>query len=169
MPGLEDLLKNSGNNEPFLAKIYACQKSDIVTLPPMTTSPTTNAQKVTRTGTHTMVSGKVYNVIEIIPAKAEPKINVAGDEQMMSTSCEATFEVSGKSAAMMGWVDQHKNKEMIFILVDRNGHQEIWGDDVQGAYFTKIEINGGKDRAGKFTIKYQGAMPTVWAGTVPLT
>ncbi len=169
MPGLEDLLQNSGNNEPFLAKIYVCEKKDITTLPAMTTSPTTNAQKITRSGSFTMVSGKVFNVINIVPAKAEPKISVAGDEQMMATTSEATFDVSGKSAAMMGWVDQHKNKEMIFVLVDRNGHQEIYGDDIQGAYFTKIEINGGKDRAGKFTIKYQGAMPTVWAGTVPLT
>lgn len=168
MVGLEDLVQNSGNNEPFLAKIYVCKKKDISALPAKNTEPSNNAERVTRTGSFGMVGAAFFNVINIVPAKAEPKISVAGDEQMMATTSEATFDVSGKSAAMMGWVDAHKNEEMIFVLVDRNGHQEIYGDDIQGAYFTKIEISGGKDRAGKFTIKYQGAMPTVWAGTVPL-
>lgn len=169
MVGLEDLVQNSTANEPFLAPImYLVAKSDVTTLPALTTSPTTNADKVTRTGTFTMVSTKLFNAIHITPAKGETKIKMDGGEQMMGTESETTFEVAGVDAAKLGWFDQNKNKELIAVIPDRNGLQLIHGDNVQGCYITKVEASLGKDRGFKVTMSYKGGVPTVWAGVPPI-
>jgi hypothetical protein len=166
---LEDLLQNSGANEPFLApKMYLVEKADVTTLPIMTATPTTNAQKITRTGTFTMVASKVFNVFSIIPGKGDFKTTIDGGEQMNATKTEITVEVSGVDAAKLGWFKENKNKELIAVVPDRNGLQQIVGDDIQGCYITKVESSQGKDRGFKVTISYMGASPTVWAGTPPL-
>lgn len=167
---LEDLLKNEGSNEKSLAPtIYAIEKADISVWPTFTATPTTNAQRATRTGTFTLVATKKFEKIEIVPEEGDLKDKHSGGAQYLSSESELEFEVSGIDAAKIGWFKANKNKEIVVVCPDRNGLQVILGDEIQGCYITEVENSRGAKRGFKVKVRYAGKEPAVWAGVPPLT
>jgi hypothetical protein len=167
---LEDLLKNQGSNEKSLSPtLYAIEKADIATWPPFTASPTTNADRATRTGTFALVTAKKFEKVEIVPEAGDLKDKNTGGAQYLSSESELEVEVSGIDAAKIGWFKANKNKEMVMIVPDRNGLQVILGDEIQGCYITEVENSRGAKRGFTMKVRYAGKEPAVWAGVPPLT
>jgi hypothetical protein len=169
---LEDLLKNSGENEQNLApEFFGIEKADILTWAPYTVAPAVNADYVSRTGVFVNKTAKKWEKFQIIPGKdggSDIAGKLEGSPQNVGTSYELEFEVSGIDAAKIGWFKANKNKEMVFAVTDRNGLQRIIGDEIQGAYITSVESTVKGKRGFKVKIVYEGRDAAVYAGTVPL-
>ena len=173
---LEDLIHETNpDNAPGIAPvIYAIEKDDIATWPAMTATPTTNAQKSTRSGsTFTCKTGKKFEKIELTANTGELEIKTSGGPRQNSPMSTFKCKRAGLSAAAIGWLKQNKNKELVLVVPDRNGLQVILGDEVQGAFLTegssKTGVKSGDERGLDFNFTYEGFEPTVWAGTPPLT
>jgi hypothetical protein len=172
---LEDLLNSAlpTNHKGLNQVIYAIRKADITTFPALTTTPTTGAQKITRTGTFTLASGKFFKKITLTAGSGKliPKASGAGPRQMSNTT-ELEFKRAVVDAEAYGWLYENQNEELVFIVPNRNGVQVIMGDPEQGCYLSEGQIdNGGvaADEAG-LTVKFahDGPAPTIWAGAAPL-
>jgi hypothetical protein len=172
---LEDLLHSTktSNHKGLNQTIYAIKKSDITAFPALTTSPTTEAEKITRTGTFTLVATKFFKKIQITAGsgKLVPKAAGSGPRQMSNTT-ELEFKRAIVDAEAYGWLAANQNEELVFVVPNRNGVQVIMGDPEQGCYLSEGMIDQGgvaADEAG-LTVKFahDGPAPTIWAGTAPL-
>lgn len=173
---LEDLLNSSktSNHKGINQVIYAALKKDITAFPALMSSPTTEAEKITRTGgTWTMVASKVFKKITLTAGSGmlDSKTAGAGPRQL-SNITELEFKRAIVDAEAYGWLAANQNEELVFVLPNRNGVQVIMGDPEQGCYLSEGSIVNGKvagDEAG-LTCKFahDGPAPTIWAGTAPL-
>ena len=172
---LEDLLNSSAtsNHKGIQQTIYAIKKSDITSFPALTTTPTTGAQKITRTGTFTLAASKFFKRIQITAGSGMlvPKTAGAGPRQL-SNITELEFKRAVVDADAYGWLAENQNEVLVFVVPNRNGVQVIMGDPDQGCYMSEGTIDNGKvaaDENGltcKFT--HDGPAPTIWAGVPPL-
>jgi hypothetical protein len=172
---LEDLLNSAAadNHKGLVQTIFAIKKSDITTFPALTTSPTTEAQKITRTGTFTLVATKFFKKIQITAGSGKLVAKVAGaGPRQNSNVTELDLKRAVVDAEAFGWLRANQNEELVFVLPNRNGVQVIMGDPEQGCYLSEGSIDSGgnaADEAG-LTVKFahDGPAPSIWAGTAPL-
>lgn len=172
---LEDLLNSTktSNHKGINQVIYAIEKKNITAFPALTSSPTTEAEKVTRTSTWTLVATKFFKKITLTAGtgKLTPKTAGSGPRQQSNVT-DLEFKRAVVDAEAYGWLAANQNEELVFVIPNRNGVQVIMGDPEQGCYLSEGGIdNGGNaaDEAG-LTCKFahDGPAPTIWAGTPPL-
>lgn len=172
---LEDLIQETSvdNSPGTISTIFLAEKADIESFPAMTSSPTTNAQKSTRSGSFTMKASKTFNKVEITAGTGELEIKVSGSARQLAPVSTLKLKRAGLSASAIGWIKQNKNKELVIVVQDRNGLQTILGDEQEGSFLTdatpKTGAKAGDERGVEFTFTYSGFEPTVWAGTPPLS
>lgn len=172
---LEDLLNSSktSNHKGINQVIYAIEKENITTLPAFMTTPTTEAEKNTRTGTFTLVATKFFKKITITAGTGKLITKTAGSgPRQQSNVSELEFKRAVVDAEAYGWLVANQNKELVFVVPNRNGVQVILGDAEQGCYLSEGSIDNGAvaaDEAG-LTCKFahDGPVPSIWAGTPPL-
>lgn len=161
-----DILPEETINEGGLGEVISVlEKKDITTWPTWTASPTTDAQKATRTGSFTLASSKYFTKVNIVPDESDAEYTADGGAQMLSAKTVLKFKVSGVDAAKLGFFKQNKLKSMVFAYTDRSGVQYLIGDETQGAYITKVKASVGKNRGFEVEVTYTGKEPAVWTGT----
>lgn len=161
-----DILAEENINEGGLGEVISLlEKKDITTFAPWTTSPTTDAQRATRTGAFTLAASKFFTKVNIVPDESDVETNADGGPQMLSVKNVLKFKVSGADAAKFGWFKAHKLKSMVVAYTDRSGVQYLIGDETQGAYITKVKGSVGKNRGFEVEITYTGKEPAIWTGT----
>lgn len=161
-----DILNEETINEGSLGEVISVlEKKDITTWPTWTATPTTDAQRATRTGNFTLAASKYFTKVNIVVDDSDVETNADGGPQMLSVKNVLKFKVAGVDAAKLGFFKQNKLKPMVFAYTDRSGIQYLIGDEQQGAYITKVKASVGKNRGFEVEITYTGKEPAVWTGT----
>lgn len=172
----EDLLDsvNTLNDKGLGPVIYMALKKDITSLPAFTSSPTTEAQKNTRTGTFTMVASKTFKQIKCTPGTGEVVTKPVGSgPKQLAFESTIEFSRANLDAEILGFLNGVANEEVVIVAPDNSGFQVIMGDNNRGAFLSAdSEVKTGKaaadDRGAMIKFVYSGRIPSVWAGTPPL-
>jgi hypothetical protein len=173
---IESVLNTTGgNNDAGLKRtVYFALASDVLTWPTKEAAPTTYEDLVLATGAFAMKSTKRFWEFEADVRKNKITSESAGERGSKSAINKLEVVRSRISASVLGFLEQHKNDELVFIVEELNGELRVLGAEDLPATIESFTINGGADvsddRNVSFTAEAVGRLPMVYTGqTIPLT
>ncbi len=173
---MEDVLNTTGgNNDAGLKRtIYFALAADVETWPTLPGSPATYEDLVLHDGAFAMKTGKQFFSFEAQVRKSGLDTESAGERGSKSAVNRLEVMRSNISASVVGFLETHKNDEMVFIVEELNGDLRVIGDDDLPATIEDFKITGGKDvsdeRSVSFTAESVGRVARYYTGqAIPLT
>lgn len=168
---------NNGNNTPGVRQvIYYAPHKDVASWPTAPSGDIANLEAAaTLTGDIQMKSGKRMYPFYTTEDTCEVDLGLVGEADNRSNEPKVRFFHPGLHKKLLGFLNVTKNEDMVFIVVDNEGQQYIFGDEHRPATFSSNPDGAGtgKDGGGKrgisFEYKYRVKSLYVYEGSIPLT
>jgi hypothetical protein len=171
---------SGGDNDAGLKrKFYFALHKDVLTWPSLAATPTTYAEKTTYTTPFVMKSTKRFWEIDLTTNKDNGLDSESAGSVGSLSSINKLRGLSARiSPAIVGWIEEHKNDELVFIVEELDGQLKVVGDEGLPAMFESFMVQGGgkvgDDKQATFAItgpgriaKYYGTVAVPLA--IPLT
>ncbi len=177
---MENVLKESGQTEGAGLKrtVYFALAEDVLTWPTLEATPATYEEVMTHLAAFAMKTGKQFFSFEATVRKSSLESLSAGERGSLSAINRLMVMRSGVSATVAGFIQFHKNDEMVFICNDLDGVPRVLGTKDLPAQITEFKEGSGADvsdeKSISFTVESVGPLAK-WYGTkasplsVPLT
>jgi len=177
---MEDILKESAQSEGAGLKrtIYFGLAQDVDVWPTLASNPTTYEAIMTHTAAFEMKTGKKFFKLEATVRKNSLESLSAGERGSLSAINRLVVMRSGVSVDVAGFIQRHKNDEMVFICNDLDGIPRVLGTSDLPAQMIEFKEGSGTDvsdeKSISFTVESVGPIAK-WYGTkasplaVPLT
>lgn len=174
---IEDILKPQGggaNNDAGLRVIaYYALYHDIETFPKVPDTPANYAEKVTITDPFVMKSGKAFKQIQSTLETSGLDTSGVGERDGKSAENLLTLQHPGTPAAMVAWIEEHKNSDLILVIQHIDGAMRVIGSEGLPANIEEFNIPSGMKVADprhvRATIKSVGRIAPFITSPVPLT
>jgi len=144
---IENVLKGSGGNNGAGIKrtIYFGLSDDVLTWPALEASPTTYDELTTHTAAIAMKTGKQMFSFYATIRKSSLESLAAGERGSKTSINRLIIVRSEVDASVFGFLEQHKNDEMVFIVEDLNGNLQVMGTEDLPAMIEDYSVNSGAD------------------------
>jgi len=169
---LESLQNQSGgNNDAGLKRtFYIGLHNQVATWPTKAVAPATYAAVVTNDAAVAMTSGNQMYELELTVDKGSSLVTTSqGSKGSLSAKNDLKGVQAKVSASMAGWLEHHKNDELIGITSDLDGQLRFHGAEDLPLMMESFEIQGGgqvgEDRMVTFTLASVGRISSFY-GTV---
>lgn len=171
----QDVLNpTGGDNDAGLKRtVYFCLLSEIDTFPAVAASPTTYAQRVTISDDIEFVSGSCFRKLELTIRKSSLDNDAAGERHSKSSVNFAELYRARIDETMLGWLEEHKNDDMVFVIPQLDGKNRLLGSADLPATIENWEVRGGKDvsdpKGVMFRVESVGRIAPFYTGAISLT
>lgn len=144
---IEDVLKPSGteNGAGLKRTIYFGLADQVETWPTLPSSPSNYEDLVTHDAAVAMQIGEQMYSFYATIRKSSLETLSAGSRGSLTAINRLKIVRAEISAAVVGFIKQHKNDEMIFIVEDLNGKPRFLGTEDLPAMFEEFNIPTGGD------------------------
>jgi hypothetical protein len=170
----EDIpLGDSCANEGGLAvTAYYALKSDVLTWPEIDPAPATYSETVDLVGNFVMNVGKTFKMIESDLETSGFVTESAGSPSNLSALSKLTLKQYGLNKALIGFMESHRNAQLVFIFEYADGTKRVLGTKTRPARFESFgDMSGVKiadEKAMTFTAYAPGSVAYFYSGTIPL-
>ncbi|GAB2553089.1 hypothetical protein [Rufibacter soli] len=171
-----DLLRTPGqdNDAGIKTIVHYCRYHDVKTFPVPNAAPTTYAEKMELTGDFVMNTGKKMAKFECTLEKGA--LDTKGVGSPGSSSAENMLKLFryGQEASILGWIEEYKNDDMIFIVEDLQGNRRVIGSEgLPAQILPDWEVIGGdavsSEKYVQINVKSVGRIGKYYTGLIPLT
>jgi len=176
---LEDILKPTGAGNDNMAGLrvfsYYALYHEIATfpVPPTRDVATTYAELKTVTADFVFNTGGRFWKFQSTLEKSNLDGEAQGERDGKSSKNIVTLQHPGISAQMLGWLEEHKNSDLVLLTEDLDGKLRIVGAPGLPAGITDFKTPGGMAVADpkhvQITIESIGHLAPYYEGTIPLT
>jgi mannose-6-phosphate isomerase-like protein (cupin superfamily) len=172
MPVIEEVNNAlGGNNDAGLKRnYYFGLAADVAVWPTQEAAPATYAEKTTQTAAVEMATGKrMWPVQMTVNSDNGLKSESAGSVGSLSAKNSLRGKNARINAEMCGWLEEHKNDELFFIVEGNNGQLMFFGSENVPAMFASFNVDhGGKvddEKMISFELDNFGRLPMFY-GTI---
>lgn len=166
-------LTNGNNMGGIQETIYWGLKSDVLTWPTLSTTPTSISDACKLVGNIAMKPGKfIYTMYNTVDA-GELKYELQGE--IDGKSCKAMLTIFHPSMVrrILGFIAQYKNEDLFFIVLDAEGQMYLVGDSAFAAKLESGSVGTSSPTAGRkgaqLVFTHYSNAPLVYQGTIPTT
>jgi len=152
---IEDVLKPSGteNGAGLKRTIYFGLAASVATWPTLASSPSTYEDVMVHDAAIAMESGEqMYSFYATIRKSSLESLS-AGERGSKTAINRLQIMRAEISPSVLGFIEQHKNDEMVFIVEDLNGNPRILGTEDLPAMFEEFSIPTGADVSDEKDVK----------------
>jgi len=173
---IAELLNNNAQDNMAGVKrtLYFALAADVDTWPAITSPATTYEELVTYTSGFTMSSTKQFFKFQATVRKSSLNFESAGERGSKSSVNRLEVMRATLDKKIFGFLEAHKNDEMIWIVEDLNGDVRVLGEEDLPAMMEEFSGGTGADVADakevRFVIESVGNLPKFYNDqTIPLT
>lgn len=169
-----DVLKASGGDNFAGLKRFAyfARLDDIDTFPAHDTA-TGYDDKTLISSDITFTTGNCFKKLQLEVGKSNLDSVAAGERGSKSTENTALLYHSRVSKEILGWIEEHKNDDLVIIVEELDGKARLLGSADLPATIENFEIMGGAEvsdeKSAKITVRYVGHIAPVYEGTISVT
>lgn len=170
-----DVLRvDGGDNDPGVKQtVYVSRLSDILTFPTVVAVPTTYAERVTITADVVFQLGKCWKKLQLTVRKSFLDGASAGERQSKGAINSFEGYIAKVTAELMGWVEEHKNDDLVFCIPMLDGTVRLLGSEDLPATIETWEAKGGADvndpKYMMFKAEAVGRIAPFYEGDISLT
>lgn len=152
---IEDVLKPSGteNGSGLKRTIYFALADDVLTWPTLEASPATYEDLVTHIAAIAMKTGKKFWKFLASVRKSSLETLSAGERGSKVAINRLNIVRAEISPAVVGFIEQHKNDELVVIVEDLNGNPRILGTEDLPVTLEEFSVPTGADVSDEKDVK----------------
>lgn len=163
---------NCANEGGISVEAYYALKSDVLTWPAIAALPGSLTATVELVGNFVMQVGKTFKKIESELETSGFVTESAGSPSNLSSLNKLTLKQMGLNKALIGFIESHRNSQMVFIFEYPDGTKRVLGTKTRPARLESFADTSGvkiaDEKSVMFTAYAPGNVAYFYGGTIPI-